>query len=92
MISPRKLAANRANARRSTGPRTREGKRRSSRNALKHGLSVRIAADPAELAAMVKRILDDDERLTSGHQNFGKTNPPKVQPSTDATAACRGGR
>jgi len=37
-ISERKLAANRANAQLSTGPRTTRGKARSSRNALKHGL------------------------------------------------------
>ncbi len=37
-ISERKLAANRANAQLSTGPRTTQGKARSSRNALKHGL------------------------------------------------------
>lgn len=37
-ISERKLAANRANAQLSTGPRTPEGKRKSSRNAMKHGL------------------------------------------------------
>ncbi len=37
-ISPRKLAANQRNAQRSTGPRTVEGKRRSSMNALRHGL------------------------------------------------------
>jgi hypothetical protein len=37
-ISQRKLAANRANTQLSTGPRTPDGKARSSRNALKHGL------------------------------------------------------
>ncbi len=40
-MSPAQLAANRANARKSTGPRTPEGKARSSRNALKHGLLAR---------------------------------------------------
>jgi len=37
-ISKQKLAANRRNARRSTGPRTAEGKGRSRGNAWRHGL------------------------------------------------------
>lgn len=40
-ISPRKLAANRANAQRSTGPTTSEGKEKSKLNAVKHGLTAR---------------------------------------------------
>jgi hypothetical protein len=39
MPSERQIAANRANAKRSTGPKTIAGKLRSSRNAIKHGLS-----------------------------------------------------
>jgi hypothetical protein len=38
-ISPKKLAANRANAQKSTGPRTPEGKHRSSQNATTHALT-----------------------------------------------------
>ena len=38
MASPAQIAANRANAARSTGPRTAEGKARASRNGLKHGV------------------------------------------------------
>ncbi len=36
-ISEKRLAANRANAQKSTGPRTPDGKSKSSRNAVKHG-------------------------------------------------------
>jgi hypothetical protein len=39
MASKRQIEANRSNAGRSTGPRTVEGKARSSRNGLSHGLS-----------------------------------------------------
>jgi hypothetical protein len=38
-VSPDQLAANRANAASSTGPRTPEGKHRSSQNARKHGFA-----------------------------------------------------
>ena len=37
-ISEAKLAANRANSKNSTGPKTAQGKSRSATNALKHGL------------------------------------------------------
>lgn len=48
MSSQAKIEANRRNARRSTGPRTPEGKARSSRNALKHGLFAGDAVLPDE--------------------------------------------
>ena len=51
-ISPARLAANRANAARSTGPKSAEGKARSRANALKHGLTgagVVLADDDAAL-------------------------------------------
>jgi hypothetical protein len=42
MASARQVAANRKNARKSTGPRTRAGKQRACRNANRHGLSIPI--------------------------------------------------
>jgi hypothetical protein len=44
--SENRLAANRANAAKSTGPRTNEGKARSSQNAMKHGISATTFAVP----------------------------------------------
>src|SRR5437660_10219908 len=50
-LSAKRLAANRRNALRSTGPRTTEGKRRSSTNALKHGLCANTVLLPGECPA-----------------------------------------
>lgn len=47
--SPARIAANTANARESSGPRTVEGKARSSQNARKHGLTAReVVIAPGE--------------------------------------------
>ena len=43
MISDKQIAANRSNALLSTGPRTEEGKRRSSLNAMRHGITGQVA-------------------------------------------------
>lgn len=40
MASERQIAANRRNAQKSTGPRSAAGKKRASRNAYRHGLSI----------------------------------------------------
>jgi hypothetical protein len=47
MVSPARIAANRLNARRSTGPRTPGGKARASLNAARHGLYAQVALLPA---------------------------------------------
>ena len=52
--SPARIAANRANARKSTGPRTEAGKARSRANALKHGLTGAGVALPSEDAARIE--------------------------------------
>ena len=52
--NPARLAANRANAQKSTGPRTEAGKARSRANALKHGLTGAGIALPGEDAAAIE--------------------------------------
>jgi hypothetical protein len=51
MATERQIAANQANAKRSTGPKTALVKKRSSRNAFRHGLSGPLPHDALTMAA-----------------------------------------
>jgi hypothetical protein len=70
MLSDKQLAANRENAQKSTGPRTEEGKRRSSLNATRHGLTGQVIVLPEEnLAAFNKFAFDQVTTLGPGDAN-----------------------
>ncbi|WLA68421.1 hypothetical protein [Bradyrhizobium diazoefficiens] len=56
MASKRQIEANRANAARSTGPKTVRGKANSSRNALRHGLAKSCKRDDPEVATLMVAI------------------------------------
>jgi hypothetical protein len=45
MATEKQILANQQNAKHSTGPRTEAGKRRSRRNAIRHGLTVETVID-----------------------------------------------
>ena len=71
MASERQLRANRRNAQRSTGPKSRAGKRRASQNAYRHGLSPGILPDPdwiKKIEALAKKIVDS----TGGQIDLGQ--------------------
>jgi uncharacterized protein YpuA (DUF1002 family) len=58
-----RAATNRANSQHSTGPRTEAGKQRSSRNALRHGLTAQTAVlpneDPETYQRHIQQFLDE---------------------------------
>jgi hypothetical protein len=58
MLSEKQLAANRANAQHSTGPRTEEGRQRSSLNARRHNLTGQVTS------------MTDEDRIA--HDTFSK--------------------
>jgi hypothetical protein len=54
MASERQIAANRANAKKSTGPKSRAGKARASGNSCQHGLAARTTLHQERLEAVRK--------------------------------------
>jgi hypothetical protein len=71
MATEKQIAANRANAQKSTGPKTAAGKLRSSRNAYRHGLSCSLRLDPvisAKAGAIAHALIGenpDEDKLRS---------------------------
>jgi hypothetical protein len=64
MASERQIAANRRSARKSTGPRSGAGRKRASRNAYRHGLTLSISSTAAfakQLDRLARKIAGDTE-------------------------------
>jgi hypothetical protein len=72
MASEKQIAANRANAKRSTGPKTVAGKMASSRNAYRHGLSGPMQLDPI-ISAKVDAIANTLFGGEGGEDRLKKT-------------------
>ena len=65
MTGERKIRANRANARASTGPKTARGRSHAARNALRHALSLPVYSDPVlseEVEALAREIIGTDAK------------------------------
>ena len=65
MATERQIAANRLNAGKSTGPRSRTAKKRASRNAYRHGLSLSLTSS----AAIAKRLDALARKLAGNSKN-----------------------
>src|ERR1700691_4529686 len=69
MTSLRQIEANRQNARRSTGPNTQEGKLRSRRNAVRHGLCaetvIEIVEDSDDYRGFEAAVIADYDARTA---------------------------
>lgn len=76
MASEAQIAANRANAKRSTGPRTEEGKARAALNGLKHGMCAKVALLPGEEPEGYEALLAD---LTERWQPVGEQEAALVE-------------
>jgi hypothetical protein len=71
MATEKQIAANRANAKKSTGPKTAAGRLKSSRNAFRHGLSlplwldVETSAKADAIARTLTRNQTDEQQLAA---------------------------
>ena len=81
-ISERKLQANRANAKHSTGPRTEAGKAVARRNALKHGILSRSLNLPSIASSMDLGSSNSDGMLAP-------TMPARIQLRTKSALSGR---
>jgi hypothetical protein len=71
MTSSKRLIANRANAQRSTGPKSARGKSQSRLNAVKHGLAIPASIIPAlapEIAHLARILVGADEPDPAVHE------------------------
>ena len=64
VATERQLAANRANAKKSTGPKTAMGKLRSSQNAYRHGLSLPSRDSPTVAAKIAEIVQAESGNIT----------------------------
>ena len=74
MANERQIAANRINARRSTGPRTTIGRSRSRRNAMTHGLTattvIDVLEDDAEFRSFKDQIVSAYQPASTIHEEL----------------------
>lgn len=100
MTSPRQVAANRVNARASTGPKTAAGKARAARNSFRHGFNIPVDADSAlqpEVEALAQKIageaidsstLECARRVAEAQIDLRRVRALRVRLSAQVFAPC----
>src|SRR5579862_443673 len=79
-MNPNRIAINQANAKHSTGPKTKSGKQRSSLNALRHGLTGQIIVLPSDDLEAYQRHV---QSFINHYQPDGPTESQLVQSLAD---------
>ena len=82
MTSARRRQINRANSQHSTGPKTEAGKKQSSLNALRHGLTGQIVVMPTEDLEAYRSHL---KSYTDEYEPKGATEADLVQALADTS-------
>jgi hypothetical protein len=102
MTNRRQFEANRRNAQKSTGPKTVSGKHRSSRNALRHGLSLPLVIDANTTALKSCLVSTFDinsdnenvavEDIANGYLEVARVRRERARAIADLVAALQEGR
>ena len=93
MVSQRQLEANRANAKRSTGPKSASGKARSRLNAVTHGLTSRQLVVGAEKPEDFDAFRDEASAIPEGAAILERLPTPRHKSLTNGLAfamQCKG--
>jgi hypothetical protein len=88
MTSERRLAANRKNAKRSTGPRTARGKLRVRSNAVRHALATTALQHPA-FAIQIERMATTICEESTSRLQFDQAISSRLDYPAQATPGCR---
>ena len=72
MATERQIAANRRNASKSTGPRSRAGKKRARQNAYQHGLTTSLHSS----AAVAEQVEDSRAKSPARPTTKSSSNTP----------------
>ena len=81
-LSPARLAANRRNAQKSTGPKTKAGKRRVALNARRLGFA------PPKIERQLRARGEDPRDFRRLHRDVADSSRPRTRPARPPDRSC----